>query len=173
VEIKIRLQPKQRTFWELWNGKDVTRIGFGGARGGAKSGGGRRCMLLRRLEYANTPGLILRRTYPELYKSHIIKLFEEFPIVRQWWNEQRKEIAFPNGSRLFFGSAEHEKDMANFYSAEFADILVDEAQEFSQEELEKLTGSNRCTSNQQIIPKMIYTFMPGLIESGIPPKGLN
>lgn len=171
--IKIRLQPKQRTFWELWNDKITTRIGFGGARGGAKSGGGRRCMLLRRFEYANTIGLILRRTYPELYKSHIIKLFEEYPIVRQWWNESRKEINFPNGSKLFFGSAEHEKDMANFYSAEFADILVDEAQEFSQEELEKLTGSNRCTSNNEIVPKMIYTFMPGLSESGIPPKGLN
>jgi len=130
-------------------------------------------MLLRRLEYANTTGLILRRTYPELYKSHIIKMFEEFPITRGWWNEQRKEVAFPNGSKLFFGSAEHEKDMANFYSAEFADIMVDESQEFSQDELEKLTGSNRCTSNRAITPKMVYTFMPGLSEAGIPPKGLN
>src|SRR6266581_4361111 len=66
--------------------------------------------------------------------SHIVKLFEEYPVSREWWNEQRKELAFPNGSLLFFGSAEHEKDMANFYSAEFADIMVDEAQEFSQEE---------------------------------------
>lgn len=130
-------------------------------------------MLLRRLEYPNTTGLILRRTYPELYRSHIVKMFEEFPITRSWWNEQRKEMAAPNGSRLFFGSAEHEKDMAGFYSAEYADIMVDEAQEFSQDELEKLTGSNRCTSNRKIVPKMVYTFMPGLSEAGIPPKGLN
>jgi len=130
-------------------------------------------MLLRRLQYPNTTGLILRRTYPELYKSHIVKLFEEFPVTRSWWNEQRKEVLCPNGSRLFFGSAEHEKDMANFYSAEFADIMVDESQEFSQDELEKLTGSNRCTSNRDITPKMVYTFMPGLSEAGIPPKGLN
>lgn len=130
-------------------------------------------MLLRRFEYPNTTGLILRRTYPELYKSHIIKLFEEFPQTRAWWNESRKELSLPKGSRLFFGSAEHEKDMAAYYSAEFADIMVDEAQEFSQGELEKLTGSNRCTSNRDIVPKMVYTFMPGLSEAGLPPKGLN
>jgi hypothetical protein len=130
-------------------------------------------MLLRRLNYPNTTGLILRRTYPELYKSHIIKLFEEMPATRNWWNEQRKEVTFPNGSRLFFGSAEHEKDMSAFYSAEFADIMVDEAQEFSQGELERLTGSNRCTSNNDLVPKMLYTFMPGISEAGLPPKGLN
>lgn len=130
-------------------------------------------MLLRRLKYPQTTGLILRRTYPELYRSHIVKLFEEYPEVRQWYNEQRKEIAFPNGSHLFFGSAEHEKDMSSFYSAEFADIMADEAQEFSQNELEQLSAANRCTSNSDIVPKMLCTFMPGLSESGIPPKGLN
>jgi hypothetical protein len=119
-------------------------------------------MLLRRFNYANTAGLILRRTFPELYKSHIVKLFEEFPEIRPWYNEQRKEVVFPNGSRLFFGSAEHEADMNAFYSSEFADIMPDEAQEFSESELNKLRGSNRCTSNRDITPKMIYTFMPGV-----------
>jgi hypothetical protein len=129
-------------------------------------------MLLRRLKYPRTPGLIIRRTHPELYKSHIVKMFEEYPGIREWWNEQRKELTFPNGSRLFFGSAEHSGDMSAFYSAEFADIMPDEAQEFSQGELEQLTGSNRCTSNGDIVPKMIHTFMPGMSESGVPPKGL-
>jgi hypothetical protein len=173
LELKIRLQPKQTELWNLWDGTNYTRIGFGGARGGAKSGGGRRCMLLRRLKYPQTTGLILRRTYPELYKSHIVKLFEEYPEVRQWYNEQRKEIALPNGSRLFFGSAEHESDMTSFYSAEFADIMPDEAQEFSQHELEQLSAANRCTSNNEITSKMVLTFMPGVSETGVPPKGLT
>lgn len=130
-------------------------------------------MLLRRLKYPQTTGLILRRTYPELYKSHIVKLFEEFPKTRHWYNEQRKEMLFPNGSRLFFGSAEHERDMANFDSSEFADIMPDEAQEFSQAELERLSAVNRCTSNLDITPKMVFTFMPGRSESGLPPRGLS
>ena len=171
--IDIDLQPKQSTLWRLWDTEKHTRLGFGGSRGGSKSGGGRRCMLLRRLQYPNTTGLIIRRTYPELYKSHIVKLFEEYPEIRPMWREQSKELQLPNGSRLFFGSAEHAGDMASFYSAEFADIMVDEAQEFSQGELEGLTGSNRCTSNADITPAMLYTFMPGVSETGIPPVGLD
>lgn len=129
-------------------------------------------MLLRRLEYPNTTGLILRRTFPELYKSHIVKMYEEFPDIMQFYNASNKELALPNGSRLFFGSAEHEKDMSAYYSAEFADIMPDEAQEFSQGEIEKLSGSNRCTSNSNILPKMVIPFMPGQSEAGLPPKGL-
>lgn len=170
--LRIRLQPKQSELWTYWDESPITRIGFGGARGGAKSGGGRRCMFLRRLKYPLTTGLILRRTYPELYKSHIVKLFEEYPETRRWYNEQRKEMIFPNGSRLFFGSAEHAKDMGAFYSAEFADIMLDEAQEFSQHEVEDLSGANRCTSNPEISPKMVFTFMPGVTASGLPPIGL-
>jgi len=173
LNLEIRFQPKQSKLWDLWDNQKFTRLGFGGARGGAKSGGGRRCMLLRRLKYPRTTGLILRRTYPELYKSHIIKLFEEYPETRSWWREQSKELQLPNGSRLFFGSADNEGAMSSFYSAEFADILADEAQEFSQFELEGLSGSNRCTSNGQITPGMLLTFMPGVGESGIPPKGLQ
>lgn len=173
LTIKVRHQPKQTMLWDLWDAQRYTRLGFGGARGGAKSGGGRRGMLLRRLKYKNTQGLILRRTYPELYKSHIVKLFEEFPVMQPWWREQSKEIRFPNGSRLFFGSAEHESDMATHYGSEYADIMVDEAQEFSQGELERLSGSCRCTSNNDITPAMLFTFMPGFGESGIPPKGLQ
>jgi len=130
-------------------------------------------MLLRRFQYPNTPGLIIRRTFPELYRSHIVKLFEEYPGLRSLWREQSKELIFPNGSRLFFGSAEHAGDMSAFYSTEFADIMVDEAQEFSQSELEGLTGSNRCTSNSEITPAMLFTFMPGISETGLPPKGLG
>lgn len=129
-------------------------------------------MLLRRLKYPNTVGLILRRTHPELYKSHIVKLFEEYPSVRPWYNDQKHQLSFPNGSILFFGSAMNEKAMADYYSAEFADILIDEAQEFSQMEIERLSGSNRCTSNMDIMSKMVLSFMPGSSESGLPPKGL-
>jgi hypothetical protein len=175
-ELRIRFQPKQSELWDTWDNSDVTRIGFGGARMGAKSGGGRRGMLLRRLKYPRTTGLIIRRSLKELEQSHLIKLFEEYPALRSYYKEQKKQLIVPcDGgltSSLFFGSAQSEKDMADFYSSEYADIMPDEAQEFSQGELEKLSGSNRCTSHPGIIPKMIYTFMPSISETGMPPLGL-
>jgi hypothetical protein len=171
-ELRIRLQPKQSELWDYWDNSDVTRLGFGGARGGAKSGGGRRCMLLRRLKYAQTTGLILRRSLKELEQSHLLKLFEEYPALRTYYREQKKQLILPNGSSLFFGSAQNEKDIADFCSSEYADILPDEAQEFTQNELEKLSGSNRCTSHPGIVAKMIMTFMPSISETGMPPVGL-
>jgi len=129
-------------------------------------------MLLRRSQHPGTTGLILRRTFPALYKSHIFKLFSEFPETRAWYRQQDKELRLPNKASLFFGSAEHPGDMASYYSAEFDDIMVDEAQEFSQEELERLSGSNRSTSGN-IVPVTLYTFMPGISETGLPPVGLE
>lgn len=129
-------------------------------------------MLVMLSENPGTTGLILRRTYPELYKSHIVKLFEEFPATQSWWRQESKELRIPKGGRCFFGSAEHAGDMAAFYSAEFDYILVDEAQEFSQGELEQLSGSNRSTKTG-IKPFTLYTFMPGVSETGLPPKGLE
>ena len=175
MAIKIQLQPKQQRLWQLWDDSITERIGSGGSRGGAKSGGGRRCMVLRRIKYPKTTGLILRRTYPELYSSHITKMFEEIPESFSWWNAQNKEFRFPEmlgGGRLFMGSAQHSGDMSSFYSSEYADIFVDEAQEFSQYELEHLMGSNRCTSNRNITSKTIMSFMPGMSEAKLPPKGL-
>jgi hypothetical protein len=171
-DLLIRLQPKQSELWDYWDNSSFTRIGFGGARMGSKSGGGRRCMLLRRLKYAATTGLILRRSLKELEHSHLLKLFEEYPKIRPWYRDQKKQLIFPNRSVLFFGSAQSEKDLADFYSSEYADILIDEAQEFNQGELEKLSGSNRCTSNPNIVPKMIYAFMASISENGLPPVGL-
>jgi hypothetical protein len=168
---RIRLQPKQsEVYYLLKDGFD--RVGFGGARGGAKSGGGRRIVLASLLENPGTVGLILRRTYPELYKSHLIKMFMEMPQTRNWWRQQDKEFLLPNGSHLFCGYAQHAADMSDFYSAEFDFILVDEAQEFSQDEMERLSGSNRSTL-AGIRPWTLYTFMPGISESGLPPLGLG
>lgn len=171
-ELLIRLQPKQSELLELWDQSNVTRIGFGGARGGAKSGGGRRCMLLRRLKYPKTTGLILRRSLKELEQSHLIKLFEEYPALQTYYRDQKKQLLLPNGSSIFFGSAQSERDMADFYSAEYADIMPDETQEFAQREIEKLSGSNRCTSHPDILCKMVFPFMPSVSETGMPPIGL-
>jgi phage terminase large subunit len=168
----LRLQPKQSELLWLWDESEYTRIAFGGARGGSKSGGARRCMLFRRLHYPNTTGLILRRTLKQLEQSHILKLFEEYPRLRKWYRDQKKQLLFPNGSTLFFGSAQSEKDMGDYYSSEFADILIDEAQEFGVRELERLSASGRSTSNLDVTSKMIYSFMPSISEDGTPPIGL-
>lgn len=160
IDLDIWLQPKQDDLWHLVDESSFIDIGYGGRRGGGKSGGMRRILLLRRLKYAQTNGLIIRRTYDELYKNHIEPLFREYPFMRKWWLEKHKELQFPNGSKLFFGYAEHEKDLDKFVGSEFGDICAEEAGLFSQRELQKLKGSCRWTGNNLFTPKMLYSFMP-------------
>lgn len=171
--LTLTLQPKQQILSYLLNETDVDIIGYGGSRGGAKSGGGRRLWVKRRFDYPRTTGLILRRTFPELNKSHIEKFLAEFPEIASWYKGSTHQVNFPNGSILYFGSADNENRISQFYSAEMADMMIEEAQEFSQSEIEKLRGSNRCTTNNKIRPKVLLTFMPGPSDAGLPPIGLE
>jgi hypothetical protein len=167
VDIDLPLQPKQRELFRLIDESPFTRIGFGGARGGGKSDAARKIMLLRRGKYPQTNGLIVRRTYPELYKNHIEPLFREFPFMRPWYRQESKELTLPNGSKIFFGFAEKTSDMAAimalFQGSEFADIDVDEATHFSEDELTYMATANRWTGDSSIVPKMLFTMNPGNI----------
>jgi hypothetical protein len=173
INFNIGLQPKQKRLWLYWNDSPFTKIGFGGSRGGAKSGGARRGLFLRRWRYPLTNGLILRRTYDELKKNHIEPMFREFPILKTWWKEGEKALHFPNGSIQYFGFAEHLADVERYVGSEFADIVPEEAGLFSEQELKILQGSVRWTypdhidwssdamSAGAIVPKMVFPFMPG------------
>jgi phage terminase large subunit len=161
---RIRFQPKQRLFWELVNSSNPgapTKIGYGGARGAGKSKAGRDVMILLCLQHAEIDCLILRRTWKEVYKNHVVPMFREFPGLRVWWNESKKTLHFPNGSNLTFGYAEHKDDIFDFQGQEYAFILVEEATHFNEDELTFLETCNRWTKNPAILPKMLYTTNPG------------
>src|SRR5690242_6888942 len=100
---RIRLQPKQSELFDLWMDRTHRRIGIGGARGGGKSAGALFCLILRLLSHRGLRGLLLRRTYPELYKQHVLEMYRHFPALAMAYNRQAHELPLPNGSRLFFG----------------------------------------------------------------------
>lgn len=161
INFDIALQPKQDDLWKLVDESPFTNLGYGGRRGGGKSGGMRRIFMARRLKYNETNGILIRRTYQELYQNHLEPMFREYPQLKDCWVEKHKYLDFPNGSKLYFGYAQHEIDVDKLFGSEFADIGVEEAGLFTQRELEKMKGSNRWTGNSEITPKMLSTFMPG------------
>ena len=160
LEIDIGLQPKQDQLYDLIENTKYRFFGFGGSRGGGKSGGLRRIMLLRRLKYPNTDGILLRRTRQELMDNHLVPMFREWPFVRDWWVAQDKALVMPNGSRLLFRYAEHERDVQALFGVEYADIGPEEAGLFSKSELEKMRGSLRWPGTSPIKPAMLHSFMP-------------
>lgn len=157
-EIRIKLQEKQKVFLQTIEATPVTF--FGGAKGGGKSGGLRRIMLARRLKYPNSHGAIFRRTFPELYGNHIQKLFEEFPMLRPYYNDSKKIVNFPNGSTLQFCHCNNEADISLYQGREFHDLAIDESGQWPESMYATLRGSNR-SSNPGIPARTILTGNPG------------
>lgn len=162
----LRWQPKQRQVLDLVENAKATHIGFGGARGGSKSHTARQIMLVRRLKYPQTVGLVLRRTFKEVYANFVRPMFRQWPITRKWYRgstEGYPTMQLPNGSTIVFGYADHKEAIYDFQGDEFADIDVEEATHFSEEELRFLDTCNRWTGSFDIVPKTLWTMNPGSV----------
>ncbi len=164
-QLVIKLQPKQ---YQLLNAiqdrrpEAPTVLGFGGARGSAKSGGIRRIALILALEQPGVICWIIRRVWDDLNKDHVMPLFVEYPAFKQCWRALNHELRLPNGSSIFFihaGETGRAKRKARGPQAHY--IFLEQAEEFAQEEMEQLAGSNRAPGVAPGVCKRIYTFNPG------------
>lgn len=138
-------------------------ICYGGARGGGKSWGVRVKAVLMCGYYPGINVMIIRRSYPELYANHIKPLKEMLGCgtadAAARYNDQRKEIEFPNGSRILFRYCEREKDADRFQGLEVDVLFVDEATHQSEDTIKKLTA---CVRGVNGFPKRVYyTCNPG------------
>src|SRR5208283_3144813 len=98
-------QPKQELLdWAIEN-SIASWLGYGGSRGGAKSGAIRPIAVRRCCDYPETSRQILRRVWDDVLKNHVNKIWEEFPELFQYYRSGEHVIMFPNGSRLFFDAA--------------------------------------------------------------------
>jgi len=168
VNLAIELQPKQKLLLDaiLDTGEDSpTVLGFGGARGAAKSGGVRRIALQLA---TSSPCIIwiIRRVWDDLNKDHVLPLWDEYPDLRQFWHAGEKKLVLPLGaektSTIFFihaGIGGRSKRKSRGPQARY--IFLEQAEEFSQEEIEQLAGSNREKGVGPGVCKRVYTFNPG------------
>ena len=110
--------------------------------------------------------MIIRKTYPELQENHIIPLCELLKCYVEdkaeriaSYNDAKKNITFPNGSRILFRYCDAEKDAERFQGTEVDVLFIDEATHQSEEKMKKLTACVRGVNN---FPKRIYlTANPG------------
>jgi hypothetical protein len=165
MQLDIRLQPKQ---WRLLEAIRDRRpesprvIGYGGSRGAAKSGAVRRIALILAGEAPGVIVWIMRRVWDDLNKDHVMPLFVEYPDLAPYYRAGNKELRLPNGSSIFFvhaGDTGRAKRKARGPQAHY--IFLEQAEEFSQEEMEQLAGSNRAPGTPPGLCKRIFTFNPG------------
>lgn len=165
LDIKFKLQPKERQLLSLMAGP-ASLIGYGGARGGAKSHAARSAAILRRLRYPGTPAVVFRRTYQQLYDQHILPMMTEWPeLFRAYWSGEHKLLMLPGNSPVSFRYADTMKDVLEQKGREYGDLFIDEATDFSEDELKILYSCARCTV-LGFTPKKVLTFNPGGIGHG-------
>ena len=92
-------------------------VAYGGARGGGKSWAVRVNALLMAARYPGITQMIIRRSYPELYANHIKPFMQLLPKGSYRYNDTRKEISLPNGSRIIFRYCANDADLLNFQPA--------------------------------------------------------
>jgi PBSX family phage terminase large subunit len=154
--------PRQELFLE----SDKKFIGFGGARGGGKSWAIRTKAVLLGLAYPGIKCMIVRKTYPELTENHINPICEMLKCYHTdkserlaSYNDSKKNITFPNGSRILFRYCDNEKDAERFQGTEVDVLFIDEATHQSEDKYKKLSACVRGVNN---FPKRIYLSMnPG------------
>ena len=167
-QLAIALQPKQKRLLQAVRDRRpdaASVLGFGGSRGAAKSGGVRRIALILAVEQPGIIVWIIRRVWDDLNKDHVKPLFIEYPHLKSFWHAGDKELRLPvNGgeSSIFFihaGDTGRAKRKARGPQAHY--IFLEQAEEFSQAEMEQLAGSNRAPGVGPGFCKRIFTFNPG------------
>lgn len=164
LNLQMSLQPKQDMLLDLCEHSRATVIGFGGPRGGGKSGAARRIALLRRLNHPGTKGLIFRRVYKDLKDNHIEPFFREFPQLFQFYRATDHELILPSNkgpSRLQFGFAENISDVRrSFHGPEYMDVFIDQAEQLTEEELKLIKTACRWPGQEGNCRQVLF-FNPG------------
>jgi hypothetical protein len=171
--VNIHFQPKQEQLYNLLAAigpRVPTIIGGGGAKGGGKSDGARGCALLLGAELGKTyPGItitIVRRVFDDLKKNHIDPMLRKYPELMKYYNVGNREINL-DSFRIVFAYAETEEYVKRKFLGgyESAIIIVDEAQQFSEQELMYIQTACRWTNHEAGIPeglcKLCLLFNPG------------
>lgn len=117
-----------------------------GTRGTGKSKQLRWDAIIRCLMFPNFRALIVRRTMPELRRSHLAYIEHEMMLLTgsaRSFLSTTSMAKFPNGSTLVFAHCETEADVLNFLSSEYGFIGFDELSTFTLDQFLKISAAAR------------------------------
>lgn len=139
--------PKQLEY----HSRTEANVLFWGGRGSGKSMCGRWDAHIRALSHPGFSYCILRRTYPELERSHLVHIGAEMKALGGTFNKTQKIAYYPNGSTGFFSHCQADEDVLNLLSAEYALMFFDELSTFQWEHFGKLAASVRVPVGSNLI----------------------
>jgi hypothetical protein len=163
VQHDIHLQPRQGQLLDLIEHSPATVIGVGGGRGAAKSGGADRVALILMIDQPGSLSCIVMRNNDQVRKYHIEPITRDFPVLEDYLHKTHQKIVLPTGntqSELSFSYGENLEDVKRrFRSGNFRYIFIDQAEQFTWEEISEIGLANRSRGSHK--PKMILLFNMG------------
>lgn len=135
---------------------------YGGAAGGGKTF----ALMVFPLHFVDTPGfrgLLLRRTFPELERSIIVRSHDLYRPLGARYSEQRKAWRFPSGAVIEFGYLDRDQDVAKYQSAEYQYIGFDELTHFTEYQFDYMRSRLRSG----------MMSMPCYLRAGTNPGGVG
>lgn len=118
---------------------------YGGAAGPGKSHGERWDQYRKALLIPDFTGVILRRTMPELRKTHLRAFQRDARILGAEFNKGEATLTFENGSILECGHCEDDDAIQKWLSTEYDQIGLDEGVTFRPDMLLELSTRARST----------------------------
>ena len=121
-----------------------------GTRGTGKSLQLRMDAILRCLMVPNFHALILRRTMPELRRSHLVWIDYEMKMLSRHphpFLHTTNMAQFDNGSTITFGHCETPADVLNYLSTQYGFVGFDELSTFTLEQFLQISASARAPAD--------------------------
>ena len=112
---------------------------YGGAAGPGKSHAARWALYRRCLTQPNYEALLLRKTFPELEKTHLRRMAREAALVGAEYLDSKRLMRWPNGSLIECGHMEDADAVAKYLSTEYDVIVTDEGSTFDPNALLELS----------------------------------
>ena len=137
--------PKQVAFLEMAGKRKL----LGGAAGPGKSDVSRKGAYSLALTVPNISILLLRKTHPELERTHIRKMRQEQHDLGFKWMEQAGECRFTKGGVIECGHMEDAAAVQKYLSSEYDLIIPEEAVQYPPDPLMELMSRAR-TSNEHV-----------------------
>src|SRR5579862_2169108 len=123
-----------------------------GSRGTGKSKAIRNDAHMRALSVAGYDYLIVRRTMPQLRKSHLKFIGAEMKALGGYFNKTESIAYYPNGSLGFYGHCQTEDDTMNLLSSEFCAIYFDEISTFTWDMITRIAACLRVPEGSGLMP---------------------
>jgi phage terminase large subunit len=113
------------------------------------------------LKHENFHSLILRRKFPELEQTHIMRAQREAKELGGNYVKSTRVIEWHNGSLTRFGHCQTDDDAENYLSAEYDLISFDELVTFPFEMAMRIISSLRSAGREDYTPQVVNGTNPG------------